>query len=94
MCLVVLPSLYITNISSTYLCYFSNYFVLQICLLIILICNSKGDTYKDRNGTSYAMLCARMTREDAKENMLELLIVLIHKSNLKVILVKSSMPQK
>ena len=42
----------------------------------------KGDTDKERGGTSYAMLCARMTRKDATENMLELLIVLIHKSNL------------
>ena len=82
MCLVVLPSFYITNISSIYLCYYSNHFVLQICLLIIRIYNSKRDTDKERDGTSYAMLCARMTREDATENMLKLLIVLIHKSNL------------
>ena len=70
MCLVVLPYLYITNISSIYLCYHSNHFVLQICLLIILIYNSNGDTDKERGGTSYAMLRAGMTREDARENIL------------------------
>ena len=80
MCLVVLPSLYIKNISSIYLCYHSNNFIIQICLLIIRMYNSKGDTDKERYGTSYAMLRAGMTREDAKENKLELLIVLIHKS--------------
>ena len=80
MCLVVLPYLYITNISSIYLCYYSNLFILQICLLIIRMYNSKGDRDKERDGTSYAMLRAGMTREDAKENKLELLIVLIHKS--------------
>ena len=82
MCLVVLPSLDITNISSIYLCYYSNHFVLQICLLIIRTYNSNGDTDKERGGTSYAMLRAGMTREDARENILELLIVLIEKSNL------------
>ena len=80
MCLVVLPYLYITNISSIYLCYYSNLFILQICLLIIRMYNSRWDTDKERDGTSCAMLRAGMTREDAKENKLELLIVLIHKS--------------
>ena len=67
MCLVVLLSLYITNISSIYLCYYSNHFILEICLLIIRIYISKGDTDKEKDGTSYAMLRAGMTREDAKE---------------------------
>ena len=80
MCLVVLPYLYITNISSIYLCYYSNLFILQICLLIIRMYNSKWDTDKEKDGTSYTMLRAGMTREDAEENKLELLIVLIHKS--------------
>jgi len=82
MCLAVLPSLDITNISSIYLCYYSNHFVLQICLLIIRIYNSKGHTDKERGGTSYVLVCTRMTREDAKESMVKLLIVLIHESNL------------
>ena len=56
------------------------HFILQICLLIIRIYNSNGDTDTERGGTSYAMLCARMTREGATENKLELSILLIHKS--------------
>ena len=71
MCLVVLPYLYITNISSIHLCYYCNLFILQICLLIIRMYNSKGDRDKERDGTSYAMLHAGMAKEDAKENKLE-----------------------
>ena len=33
--------------------------------------NSNGDTDKERDGTSYAMLHAGMAKEDAKENKLE-----------------------